>query len=80
MRKKHSLNGVTEEQKKKRQPYPVGAIPPKLCRKCKKTWDYVTYRDVDREGDPWEYLEDFPKRGCTKMQCPQCKQAGSSSS
>tara|TARA_Y100000590_G_C15741517_1_gene1020430 strand:+ start:875 stop:1120 length:246 start_codon:yes stop_codon:yes gene_type:complete len=78
MRIKQSLNGVGKESLIRKPSYPSGAIPPKVCPDCEKAWDYTTYADTDREGDAWNYLEDFPTRGCDKLQCPRCKQAGDS--
>ena len=70
---KQWLNGVAKEPVKRSHSYPSGAIPPKLCETCGKAWDYTNYTDADREGDDWDYLENFPTRGCDREQCPQCK-------
>ena len=59
-------------KEKKKHFYPSGAIPPKFCKKCRKSWDYVSYKDTDRKGDKWDFLFDFPSRGCDIQPCPEC--------
>lgn len=37
---------------------------PKLCLLCGQPWD--------KDCMGWDYLEDFPIRGCVDCVCPQC--------
>lgn len=40
-----------------------------LCEECKRTWQYFIHYNGHKD---FEYLEDFPRYGLERKNCPGC--------
>ena len=69
------VNDVSDIQKIKRKTYM--RTEPFVCPKCNRAWQhYPGYHGVPTNRDPIlvDYLEGFPKTGCSKNICKGCKE------